>query len=97
MAQRTRKMSAGKIFTDNYIPEYVPEDLPRYERDGLMSYIDQLKCIEFLSDPDTAIKNTKTINFKMIHAQCKGTHRTHPNKFYQKVREKDVKKNVAKR
>ena len=33
-------MCAGKIFANGYVPEYVPEDLPWYERDGLMTYID---------------------------------------------------------
>ena len=47
-------MPAGKIFANNYIPEYVPEDLPWYERDSLMTHIDQLKYKEFISDPDVA-------------------------------------------
>ena len=38
-----KKMSAGKTFANKYIPKYVPEDLPWYERDGLLTYIDQLK------------------------------------------------------
>ena len=33
---------------NNYIPEYIPKDLPWYERDGLMTYIDQEKCGYFL-------------------------------------------------
>ena len=89
-------MSAGKIFANNYIPKYVPEDLPWYERDGLLTYIDQLKYKEFISDPDAAVKNTKVINFDMIHAQCWGTPRTHSDNFYQTVREKDVKKMLQK-
>ena len=54
LAQQTQKMAAGKIFANNYIPEYVPEDLPWYERDSLMTHIDQLKYKEFISDPDVA-------------------------------------------
>ena len=64
-------MSAGIIFANNYIPKYVLEDLPWYERDGLLlTYIDQLKYKEFISDSDVAVKNTKVINFDMIHTQC---------------------------
>ena len=47
----------------------MPEDLPWYERDGLLTYFDQLKYKEFICDPDAAVKNTEVINFDMIHAQ----------------------------
>ena len=70
MAQPIKNMSAGKIFANNYISKYVPENLPWHEKDGLLTYIDQLKYKEFLSDPDATVKNTKVINFDMIHAQC---------------------------
>ena len=60
----------SKIFANSYVPEYVPEDLPWYEHDGLITYIDQLKWKEFISDLNAVIKNTKAINFEMIHAQC---------------------------
>ena len=63
-------MSAGKIFANDYIPKYVPEGLPWYERDSLLTYIDQLKYKEFISDPDVTVKNIKVINFDMIYAQC---------------------------
>ena len=57
-----------------------------------MTYIDQLKYEEFISDPDAAIKNTKIMNFEMIHTQCRVTPRTHSDEFYQTVREKNVTK-----
>ena len=57
-----------------------------------MTYIDQLKYKEFISDPDAAIKNAKIINFKMIHVQCRGMPRAHSDEFYQTVREKSVAK-----
>ena len=41
---------------NNYIPEYVPEDLHCYERDGLMTNIDQAKCQDFLRDRDCHFK-----------------------------------------
>ena len=56
-------MSAGKIFANNYIPKYVSEDLTWYERDGLLTDIDQLKYKDFISDPNNHIKNTQVINF----------------------------------
>ena len=74
------------------MPEYVSENLPGYERDGLMTYIDQLKWKKFISDPDASIKNIKVINFEMIHAQGRVTPCTHSNQLYQTVREKIVAK-----
>ena len=85
-------MCTGKIFANSCLPEYVPEDLPWYERDGLMTYIDQLKYKEFLSEPDAAIKYTKLINFEMIPTQCRGMPSTLSDQFYQTVREKNVAK-----
>ena len=82
----------SKIFANSYVPEYVSENLPGYERDGLMTYIDQLKWKKFISDPDASIKNIKVINFEMIHAQCRVTPCTHSNQLYQTVREKIVAK-----
>ena len=66
-------MSAAKVFANNYIPKYVPEDLRWYEREDLLTCIYQFKYKEFISDPDTSVKNTKVINFYMIYAQCLGT------------------------
>lgn len=58
---------------NKYIPEYIPDDLPRYERDGLMTYLDQEKCGYFLRDPEGHFKNTKIIDFDIIHwAASKG-------------------------
>ena len=85
-------MCAGKIFANSCVPEYVPKYLPWYERDGLMTYIDQLKYKELISDPDAAIKNTKVNNFEMIHTQCRGISCTHSDQFYQTVRQKNVAK-----
>ena len=41
-----------KTFVNKYIPEYTPNNLKWYERDGLLTYIDQLKYEEFSSNPD---------------------------------------------
>ena len=39
-------------YAAKYIPESVPGNLPRYERDGLLIYIDQLKYKRFCEDRD---------------------------------------------
>ena len=41
---------------NNYVPEYVPENLLWYERDGPLTWYDQAKCKEFLEDPDPISK-----------------------------------------
>ena len=82
----------SKIFANIYVPECVSENWSCYERDGLMTYFDQLKWKEFIFDPDAPIKNNKVTNFKKIHAQFRGTPYTHSDQFYQTVREKNVAK-----
>ena len=52
---------------NDYIPEYFSSDLKWYERDGLLTYIDQLKCNRFLEDPDKHFRKTKVINFDIIY------------------------------
>ena len=42
----------SKIFANSYVSEYVSENLPWYELDGLKTYLEQLKWKEFISDPD---------------------------------------------
>lgn len=54
-----------KNFTNNYIPEYVFDNLQWYQRDGLMTYIDKLKYNNFIRDEH--FKITKVVNFDMIY------------------------------
>ena len=42
---------------NKYVPDYISPDLKWYERDGLLTYIDQLKHSEFSKDPDSYLKN----------------------------------------
>ena len=37
-----------KILVNKYTPTCEEPNLPWYERDGLLTYIDQLKCKEFI-------------------------------------------------
>ena len=59
-------------FTNNYIPEFVPDNLPWYERDGLMTYIDKLKYDDFIRFTDSHFKNTRVVNFDIIRKQARG-------------------------
>ena len=52
---------------NNYIPNYTSSNLKWYERDGLFTYIDQLKREKFLENSDENFKKTRVINFDIIH------------------------------
>ena len=85
-----------KIFINKYIPEYVPSDLKWYERDGLLTYIDQSKHEHFTKDLDGYLKKAEVVNFDIIHNQCRGTCSQSSDKHYQTVRTSDVKKMLQK-
>ena len=55
-------MSAEKILTNTYIPEVEPLNLPYYERDGLLTYYDQMKYKGFLDESDSYIENAQIMN-----------------------------------
>lgn len=57
---------------NNYVPDYVPSNLPWYERDGLMTWYNQRKCEEFLKNPGENFQKTKITNFDIIHRKPRG-------------------------
>lgn len=75
---------ADKIFVYKYVPEYVPQGLKWYERNGLMVYIDQLNCQRFSEDPDGYLKKSDVVNFDIINSQIRGTARQNYDKHYDK-------------
>ena len=54
-----------------YVPDFVPNDLKWYERDGLFTWYDQMKCERFL-DVHNYFANTKIANFKIINKWLMG-------------------------
>ena len=52
---------------NNYISEYMPGDLPWYERDVLMTDLGKLKRDEFLKNPDKHFREKKIVNFSIIY------------------------------
>ena len=56
-----------KILVNKYIPKYVPKDFTWYEREGLMTYIDQLKYKRFKENRDEDFKNTEIVNCDIIN------------------------------
>ena len=61
--------SANTIYTNTYIPEYVPDNLQWYERDGLDTWYKKNKCDEFLEDTDRYFHTAQIINFDILRNQ----------------------------
>ena len=61
--------SANTIYTNTFIPEYVPDNLKWYERDGLDTWYKKNKCGEFLEDTDCYFHTAQIINFDIIRNQ----------------------------
>ena len=62
-----------KKFDNKYIPQYVPDNLKWYERDGLETWYRKNKCDDFLRDTDDHFKRTMITNFDMIRQKEKIT------------------------
>ena len=58
--------------TNSYILKYVPENLPWYECDGLITWYNQGKCYDFLRDINKYFCEAKISNFDIIHRECRG-------------------------
>ena len=52
---------------NNYVPDFVPQDLPWYERNGLMTWYEQIKCENFVCNIDKHFKEANVINLDIIH------------------------------
>ena len=61
--------SVNTIYTNTYIPEYVPDNLKWYERDGLDTWYKKNKCDEFLEHTDRYFHTAQIINFDIIRNQ----------------------------
>ena len=80
---------SNKILVNKYVPPFAKHlKLPWYERDGLMPYIDSLKCHEFLNDTDEHFKKAEVINFDIIHHKCWGDPLQKYLKTYQSAQKK---------
>lgn len=66
-----RKKKSWKV-ANKYVPPYKNLHLPWCERDGLLTYIDQLKYKKFIENPDDHFSNVEIINFDIIHHECSG-------------------------
>lgn len=83
---------SDKILVNKNILELVPEGLLWYERDGLPSYIDQLKYEDFISDLEKHLEKAKVINFEIIHIKCRRAPKQYSDHYYQTNRTSNVQK-----
>lgn len=61
----------NKKLINSYIPVFVQSNLKSYGRDGLPTYIDQLKYNEFIENPEEPFRTAKVISFDIIHNECR--------------------------
>ena len=66
---------------NKYVPRFAQHsELPWYERDGLLSYI----------DTDCHFKTVQVVNFDIIHHECRGDPLQGSYKEYQTINKKDM-------
>ena len=83
----------SKKIVNKYVPRFAQHsELSWYERDGLLSYIDALKCEEYLKDTDSHFKTAQVVNFDIIHHECREDPLQGNYKKYQTVNKKDMDK-----
>ena len=77
--------------TNTNVPKFIPNKLSWYERNGLMTWYDKIKCENFLRDTDQHFQQAKIINFGIIHRECCGEEvPKNLLKRYQTVNDKSV-------
>ena len=82
---------SNKRLINKYVPPFVEYlNLPWYEGDGLMWYIDSLRCQEFLDDTDEHFKKAEIVNFNIIYHKCIDDLLLKDLKTYQSVHKKDL-------
>ena len=78
-------------FKNRYIPAFVKDNLKWYERDGLITYINQLEYKKFEEDRDTYLEKISITNFDIIHNNCRNKPLKNEIRYYKTVNTKDLK------
>ena len=78
-------------YKNKYIPPFVKQNLRWYERDGLITYINQLEYKKFEEDRDSYLEKIKITNFDIIHSQCRNEPLENEIKYYKTIDTKDLK------
>ena len=61
-------------FTKDCLEQQKKLTLHWYERDGLLTYYNQLKLDEFIQNSDDWLNKVEVINFNIIYHRCRGDH-----------------------
>ena len=80
-------MMAKKI-DNTYIPKFVPNNLPWYERDGLNTWYELNKCNDLLEDRVKHFENLQINNFDLIFNKNKPS--SQKIKQYQTIDHKEI-------
>ena len=62
---------ASKETDNQFIPSFVSNDLPWYEREGLNTWYERGKCQYFLENTDNHFQNLQILNFDIIYSNGK--------------------------
>ena len=86
----------SKTIVNKYVPKFAQHSkLSWYERHGLLSYVDALKCEEFLKDTGSHFKTAQVVNFGIVYHECRGDPLQGSYKEYQTVNTKDMDKHSS--
>ena len=61
----------SKKVDNRFIPNFVSNNLPWYERHGLDTWYEQGKCQDFLENTDNHFQNLQILNFDIINSNGK--------------------------
>ena len=79
------------IVANKYILPYQSNNIPWYERDGLMTYMYALKCKRFLEKTDEHFENVEIVNFDLIYQRSRHNPLVNSVKDYKTAEKKFLK------
>ena len=80
----------AKKVGNTFIPKFISDNVPWYDRDGLNIWYEQNKCNEFLENTDHHFENLQIINFDLIFNEDKLSDQK--IKQYQEIDHKEIMK-----
>ena len=78
-------------FANKYVSIYQNSNIPWYEHDGLLTYIDELKCKELFNNCDKHFFNMEAISFDIVHHKCRGDSLLNSVESYKTISKNDFK------
>ena len=81
-------------FKNRYITPFVKNNLKWYERNGLLTYIDQLEYKRFEENRDSYLEKINITNFDIIHSKCRNEPLEKEIKYYKTIKTKDLKQKI---